>query len=140
MKPSASWFDRYPNWSLCDLLNDGKRRGRGGRTPSLSAQISRNVYLLDRAQGAFQGWEVAGAQSLDARLGVAVERRNGLRATRVRGPREAANHTPIWKVCTGLNYTPFLASFASTFGGQASLGRSPWRRGRDPWYRPTAAG
>src|SRR5919107_4755192 len=55
-------------------------------------------------------------------------------------PREVANHTPIWKVCTGLNFTPFLASFASTFGGQASLGRLPWRRGRDPWYRPTAAG
>jgi hypothetical protein len=34
----------------------------------------------------------------------------------------SANHTPRWKVCTGANFTPFLASCLSTCGGFTAPG------------------
>ena len=43
------------------------------------------IYLLDLAQGAFQVGEVAGTKRLDARLVVAVKRRDGPRAARFLG-------------------------------------------------------
>src|SRR5215212_5365324 len=69
----------------------------------------------------------------------------------------SANHTPRWKVCIGSNFTPFLASCLSTFGGFTVPGEMantsslkipmkcpvPWPLlsvAMSPWYQETPKG